>query len=66
MAFLYGERKGDAILDIYGLQVVESPSDGVEAGIAVTYSVGVECIVWNEEVDMSIQRGLNDDLICLR
>jgi len=54
MAFLYGERKGDAILDVYWLEVVERQSDGVEAGIALAYSVVFKCIVWNEEVGMSI------------
>jgi hypothetical protein len=45
IAFLYGERKGDAILSIDWLELGERLSRRVEGDVIVAYR-GVDSIVW--------------------
>jgi hypothetical protein len=55
MTFLYGERKGDAILVVDGLRYWrDAVVRGVEGDIVVAYSVGDKCIVSIQEVDMGM------------
>jgi len=56
MAFLYGERKGDAILFVGGLELGERFGTGAEGNIVVAYR-GIESMVSVQCVDMSMYRG---------
>jgi hypothetical protein len=53
IAFLYGERKGDAILSIDWLELGERLSRRVEGDVIVAYR-GIDSIVWIQYVDMSV------------
>lgn len=69
IAFLYGERKGDAILACWFVSLDLVVVDVSLRSFIVTYVIINRCVKSIQRVNMSKwedRRGLNDDLICLR